>query len=75
MLGNEAVLIGAVFEKFRNLVLVFRRKDGAGGVEKFAAGLEHAWVGGEEFGLDGAYAIDGGGLESPFEIGLTFQSA
>lgn len=57
------------------MVLVFRGEDGAGGVEEFAAGLEHAGVGGEELGLDGADAIEGGGLESPFEIGLAFQSA
>ena len=30
-----------VFEKFAHLVLIFRGEDGAGGVEEFAAGLEH----------------------------------
>ncbi len=72
VLGNEAVLVGAVFEKFAHLVLIFRGEDGAGGVEEFAAGLEHAGVGGEEFGLDGADAVEGGGFESPFKIGLAF---
>jgi len=75
VLGNKAVLVGAVFEEFGDLILIFRGQDGAGGVEKFSAGLEHAWVSGEEFGLDGADAIKGGGLESPFEIGLAFQRA
>lgn len=72
VLGNKAVLVGTVFEKFCDLVLVFRRQNGASGVEKFSAGLEHARVGGEEFGLNGADAIEGGGLESPFEVGLAF---
>lgn len=72
MLGNKAVLVGAVFEKFGDLVLIFRGEDGAGGVKKFSAWFEHARVGGEEFGLNRADAIEGGGFESPFKIGLAF---
>lgn len=75
VLGNEAVLVGAVFQEFGDLILIFRGEDGAGGVEKFPAGLEHTWVGGEQFGLDGADAIESGGFETPFEIGLAFQGA
>ncbi len=75
VLGNEAVLVGAVFEELGDLVLIFRGQDGARGVQEFSAGLEHARVGGEEFGLDGTDAVDRGGFESPFEIGLAFQGA
>lgn len=52
VLGNEAVLVGAVFQELGDLVLIFRWENGAGCVEEFTAGLEHARVSGEKFGLD-----------------------
>ena len=74
-LGDEFVSAGVVFKKAVDLQLVFRGEDGAGGVEEFAAGLEHFWILGEELGLDGADALEGGGFEAPFEVGLAFQGA
>lgn len=55
--------------------MVFRGEDGAGGVEEFSAGFEHFRVFHEELGLDGADAVDGGGFQPPFQIGLAFQGA
>ena len=74
-MGKELVFARALFKEVGDLILVFRGEDGAGGVEELAAGLEHFGILGEELGLDGAGAVEGGGLESPFEIGLAFQGA
>ena len=74
-MGNEFVFAGAFFEEAGDLILVFRGQDGAGGVEEFSAGLEHARILCEELSLDRADAVEGGGLEAPFEVGLAFQGA
>lgn len=74
-LGDEFVLAGVVFEEAVDLLLVFRGEDGAGGIEELASGFEHFWILGEELGLNGADAFEGGGLEAPFEVGLAFQGA
>ena len=74
-LGNEFVFPGVLCEELGDLILVLGGEDGAGGVEELAAGLEHFGILDEELRLDGADAVEGGGLEAPFEVGLAFQGA